>query len=75
LVSQALVAFPPPGDGVVYLVVDSTWKGKRSKKNPLVKKGRLNAHTPFTRGLQRVLLIAQWDVYRVPLDFRLICIS
>jgi hypothetical protein len=72
LVTQALVAFPPPDDGVLYLVVDSTLKGKRTKKNPLVKKGRLNEHAPFTIGLHLVLLIAQWGVYRIPLDFRLV---
>jgi Transposase DDE domain len=72
LVTQCLVGFPPPGDGVLYLVVDSTLKGKRTKKNPLVKKGRMNEHTPFSRGLHVVLLIAQWDVYRIPLDFRLV---
>ncbi len=72
LVTQALAAFPPPADGVLYLVVDSTLKGKRTKKNPWVKKGRLNEHAPFTWGLHVVLLIAQWDSYRIPLDFRLV---
>jgi hypothetical protein len=72
LVSEALAAFPPPKDGVLYLVVDSTLKGKRGKKNPLAKKGRLNEYAPFTFGLQVVILIAQWDVYRIPLAFRLV---
>jgi hypothetical protein len=72
LVTQCFSAFPPPDDGVLYLVVDSTLKGKRTKKNPLVKKGRLNEHAPFTVGLHLVLLIAQWGVYRIPLDFRLV---
>jgi len=72
LVSEALAAFPPPKDGVLYLVGDSTLKGKRSKKNPLAKKGRLNEYAPFTFGLHVVLLIAQWDVYRIPLAFRLV---
>jgi hypothetical protein len=72
LVSQALAAFPPPHDGVLFLVVDSTLKGKRAKKNPLVKKGRFNEYAPFTCGLHVVLLIAQWDNYRVPLAFRLV---
>jgi DDE family transposase len=72
LVTQCFSAFPPPADGVLYLVVDSTLKGKRTKKNPLVKKGRLNEHAPFTVGLHLVLLIAQWDIYRIPLDFRLV---
>jgi Transposase DDE domain len=72
LVSQALAAFPPPKDGVLYLVVDSTLKNKRSKKNPLAKKGRLNEYAPYTFGLHVVILLAQWDVYRVPLAFRLV---
>jgi DDE family transposase len=71
-VSQALAAFPAPRDGGLFLVVDSTLKGKRTRKNPLVKKGRLNEHAPFTCGLHAVLLIAQWGVYRIPLDFRLV---
>jgi hypothetical protein len=72
LVSEALAAFPPPRDGVLYWVVDSTLKNKRSKKNPLAKKGRLNDYAPYTFGLHVVILIAQWDVYRVPLAFRLV---
>jgi hypothetical protein len=72
LVSQALAAFPPPRDGVLYLVVDSTRKGKRTKQNPLAKKARLNEYAPYTFGLHVVILIAQWDVYRVPLAFRLV---
>jgi Transposase DDE domain len=72
LVSQALAAFPSPKDGVLYLVVDSTLKGKRTKQNPLAKKGRLNEYAPYTLGLHVVILIAQWDVYRVPLAFRLV---
>ena len=66
LVTQALSVFPPPKDGVLYLVVDSTVKSKRTKKNPLVKKGWLNEYAPSTMGLQVVILIAQWEVYRVP---------
>jgi hypothetical protein len=72
LVSEALAAFPPPKDGVLYLVVDSTLKGKRGKKNPWAKKGRLNEYAPFTFGLHMVIVIAQWDVYRIPLAFRLV---
>ena len=71
-VSQALAAFPPPRDGVLYLVVDSTLKGKRTKQNPLAKKARLNAYAPYTLGLPVVILIAPWEVYRAPLAFRLV---
>lgn len=72
LVSEALAAFPPPKDGILYMVVDSTLKGKCGKKNPLAKKGRLNEYAPFTFGLHVVIVIAQWDVYRIPLAFRLV---
>jgi DDE superfamily endonuclease len=72
LVSEALAAFPPPKDGVLYLVVDSTLKRKRGKKNPLAKKGRLNEYAPFTFGLHVVSVIAQWGGYRIPLAFRLV---
>ncbi len=72
VVSEALAAFPPPKDGVLYLVVDRTLKGKRSKQNPLAKKGRLNEYAPFTLGLHVVLLVAQWEVYRIPLASRLV---
>jgi hypothetical protein len=72
LVSETLAAFPPPKDGVLYLVVDSTLKGKRTKQNPLVKKSRLNEYAPYTFGLHVVILSAQWDVYRVPLALRLV---
>src|SRR5262245_41219418 len=72
LVSAALAAVPPPKDGVLYLVVDSTLKNKRSQKKPLAKKGRLNEYAPYTFGLHVGILLAQWDVYRVPLAFRLV---
>ena len=72
LVSEARAAFPPPKDGVLYVVVDSTLTGKRGKKNPLVKKGRLNEYAPFTFGLHVVMVMAQGDVYRIPLAFRLV---
>jgi hypothetical protein len=72
LVEQALGAFPPPGDGVLYLVADSTLKHKRTQKNPWAKAWRLNEYEPYTFGLHAVVLLAQWDVYRIPLAFRLV---
>jgi hypothetical protein len=33
LVEQTLSAFPPPRDGVLYLVAGSTLKGRRTQKN------------------------------------------
>jgi DDE superfamily endonuclease len=72
LVEQALEAFAPPSDGVRYLVVDSTLKGKRTQKNPWAKSWRLNQYRPDTFGLQAVVLLAQGEVDRLPLAFRLV---
>jgi hypothetical protein len=72
LVSPTLSAFPPPKDGVLSLGVDSTLKSNRTKKNPLAKKGRLNEYAPYTVGVHGVILIAQWEVYRVPVAFRVV---
>jgi hypothetical protein len=71
LVSEALAAFPPPKGGVLDLVVDRTLEGKRGKRNPLAKRGGLNEYAPFTSGLPVVIVIAPWEVYRVPLACRL----
>jgi hypothetical protein len=54
------------------LVADSTLKGKRTQQNPWAKVGRLNQYEPYTFGLHAVVLLAQWDVYRIPLAFRLV---
>lgn len=70
-VSEALAAFPPP-EGVRSLVVDRPLKGKRGKKPPWAKKGRLHEDAPFTFGLPVVSVMAQGDVSRSPLALRLV---
>jgi hypothetical protein len=70
-VEQTLSAFPPPRDGVLYLVADSPLKGKRTQKNPWAKAWGLTEDRPDTFGLHAVVLLAQGDVYRIPLAFRL----
>jgi hypothetical protein len=66
---QALQAFPPPENGLLYLVVDSTLKGNRGQKQPVAQKTRLNQHHPSIFGFRIVVLMAQWGVYRIPVDF------
>jgi hypothetical protein len=68
---QALQAFPPPEDGLLDLVGDSTLKGKRGHTHPIAQKTRLSQHQPYVFGFRLVLLMAQWDVYRIPVDFAL----
>ena len=69
---EALACFPPPEDGVLYLWGDSSEKPKRGKKNPVAQKGRKSKYHPWLFGLRFVLLMAHWDVYRIPVAFRLI---
>jgi Transposase DDE domain len=69
---QALQAFPPPENGLLYLVADSTLKGKRGAKHPVAQKTRLSQHHPYVFGFRIVVLMVQWDVYRIPVDFALL---
>jgi len=71
-VQEALNTLPPPKDGTVYLVGDGSHKPKRGTQNPLAQKGRKSEPQPWFFGMRFVLLIANWDVYRLPVAFRLI---
>ena len=71
-VEEALHTLPPPKDGTLYLVGDGSVKPKRGTKNPLAQKGRKSEHQPWFFGIRFALLIANWDVYRLPVAFRLI---
>ena len=72
LVRQLLDRLPAPKDGTLYLVVDSTMKRKRGWKMPLAKKGRLDSNRAIFWGFHLVVLLAQWDHFRVPVDFRIV---
>ena len=69
---QAIAALPPPDDGVCYVVVDSTLKGKTGQQPPFAKKGRLNEYAAYIFGLQMVIVMLQWGNYRIPVDFEII---
>ena len=65
-------ALPPPADGVLYLIGDSTVKEKRGRKHPLGRTTRHSEHDPYTFGFEVVLLIASWEHVRVPVALALI---
>ena len=69
---EALHTLPPPKDGVLYLVGDGSHKPKRGTQNPLAQKGRTSEHHPWFFGIRFALLTVNWDVYRLPVAFRLI---
>ena len=69
---QVISVLPPPEDGVLTLTGDGSDKPKRGKKNPLTQKGRKSQHDPWFFGVRFALLIVSWDVFRLPVAFRLI---
>ena len=69
---QVISVLPPPEDGVLTLTGDGSDKPKRGKKNPLAQKGRKSQHDPWFCGVRFALLIVSWDVFRLPVAFRLI---
>src|SRR5262249_57912624 len=72
LAQDLLVTLPAPANGILYLFGDGSHADKRGTKNPVAQKGRISQHHPWFFGLRFGLLMAAWDGYRVPVDFRLI---
>ena len=70
--AATLRSLPPPPDGVLYLIGDSTLKPKRGRKHPLGHFTRHGEHEPYRFGFELVLLIASWDRLRVPVALGLI---
>ena len=67
MATATLRSLPPPADGMLYLIGDSTWKDKRGRQHPLGHTTRHSAHDPYTFGFELVLLMASWDHVRVPI--------
>lgn len=66
MVGQVLPILPPPADGTLYLIGDSTKKGKRGEQHPLGRKLKTNDYAAYSFGFEMVLLIASWGKYRLP---------
>lgn len=69
---EAMKAFPAPEDATLYLIGDGSEKPKRGKKHPVAQKGRKSQRHPWFFGVRFVVLMAAWDVVRIPVGFRLI---
>src|SRR5262245_54944930 len=61
-----LATLPPPADGGLHLTGDSTLTARTGEQQPLARKTRTNEYAPYVFGQALVLLIAQWERYRVP---------
>jgi hypothetical protein len=69
---EAMATFPAPEDGVLYLIGDGSHKNKWGKGNPLVQSARKSKYDPVFLGIKFVVLMAAWDVYRIPVGFQVI---
>src|SRR5262249_20066787 len=72
MATATLRSLPPPADGVLYLIGDSTLKPKRGRKHPVGHVIRHSEHDPYMFGFELVLLIVSWDHVRVPIGLGLI---
>jgi hypothetical protein len=72
LADDVINALPAPADGILYVIGDGSHKDKRASKNPLAQKGRKSQHHPWFFGIRFALLMVAWDVYRIPVAFRII---
>jgi hypothetical protein len=61
-----LATLPPPADGTLYLIADTTIRSKTGKKQPLAHHTRLNQHEPFVFGHSLLLVLAHWGRLRIP---------
>ena len=70
LAQDLLTTLPAPANGILSLFGDGSHADKRGTKNPMGQKGRISQHHPWFFGLRFALLMAAWDGYRIPVDFR-----
>ena len=61
-----LATLPPPADGTLYLIADTTIRGKTGPQQPLAHHTRLNQHERFVFGHTLLLVLAHWGRVRIP---------
>jgi len=72
LKGDLLLKLPPPKDGVLHLLFDTTRTAKTGKQQPLAYTTKTGKFDPFIFGQTVLLLVAQWGQFRIPLAVRVI---
>ena len=67
MAKKMMRALPPPADGKLYLMVDTTDKPKRGKKHPLGHVTRQSQSSPHVFGFSMGVWVASWDGFRMPI--------
>jgi hypothetical protein len=72
LANDVIATLPPPENGVLFEIGDSSHVPKRGTKATTAQRSRKSKYHPWFFGIRFVLLIVAWDVYRIPVAFRII---
>ena len=72
MVDDLLYCLPPPKDGVLHLIPDTTRKEKTGEKQPLAYTTKMGKFEPFLFGHSVLLMIAHWGGFRIPVAVRVI---
>ena len=72
LANDVIASLPAPENGVLFEIGDSSHVPKRGAKTPTAQRSRKSKYHPWFFGIRFVLLIVAWDVYRIPVAFRII---
>jgi hypothetical protein len=64
---KVMRSLPPPADGKLYLIGDTTHKPKRGKQHPLGHVTRQRTSSPHCFGVGMVVLLASWSGFRIPI--------
>jgi len=64
---KVMRSLPPPADGKLYLIGDTTHNPKRGKKHPLGHVTRQSTSSPHVFGFGMGVLVASWSGLRIPI--------
>jgi Transposase DDE domain len=71
-VDDLLATLPPPQDGVLHLLFDTTRTKKTGEQQPLAYTTKTGKFDPFIFGHTVLLLVMQWGQFRIPLKVRVL---
>lgn len=71
-VRRLLALVPAPLNRVCFLSIDLVEIDKRSRLNPFAKRSKKQSDGPWVFGLHLLVFCLNWDVWRIPVAFRLV---
>lgn len=72
LVADTLHTLPPPKDGTLHLIPDTTRKEKTGAQQPLAYTTKTGKFEPYLFGHSVLLLVASWGRFRIPVAVRVL---